>query len=117
MSSPHIINIAKDFSRVPLGRFRDDSPYNGTTFREDFLIPALSQHATLEINLDGTEGYGSSFLEEAFGGLVRLSGFDQQELLSRIHFVSSEDPTLIDEIREYIEEATPADNNVVRPRF
>lgn len=105
MSSQRKISVAKDFSKVPLGRFPDDSPYNGTTFREDWLVPALKGGQSLEIDLDGAEGYGSSFLEESFGGLVRLHGFSPDELLARIQFVSKEDPTLVDEIHQYIKEA------------
>jgi hypothetical protein len=72
MNLPHKISIADDFSTVPLGRFPDDSPFNGTTFREIWLIPALAKYQSIEVDLDRAEGYGSSFLEEAFGGLVRL---------------------------------------------
>lgn len=101
-----IIDIAHDFSVVPLGRFPDDSAHNGTTFREEWLVPALKGNASVQINLDGVEGYGSSFLEESFGGLVRVHGFKPDEVLSRIKLISTEDPTLIAEIRQYIQEAT-----------
>lgn len=106
MNSQHKISIARDFSAVPLGRFPDDSPYNGTTFRENLLVPALEQYKTIEIDLDGGEGYGSSFLEEAFGGLVRIHGYVPTDLMSRISLVSKEDPTLIQEIQQYIQEAS-----------
>jgi hypothetical protein len=106
MNLPHKISIADDFSTVPLGRFPDDSPFNGTTFREIWLIPALAKYQSIEVDLDRAEGYGSSFLEEAFGGLVRLHSFTAGELLRRISFISKEDPTLIEEIRQYIDEAT-----------
>lgn len=105
MNSPHKIKVASEFSNVPLGRFPDDSQFNGTTFRENWLIPALASHHLIQIDLDGAEGYGSSFLEEAFGGLVRIHGFTSAELLDRIQIISNEDPTLIEEIRQYIDEA------------
>lgn len=63
------INIARDFSKVPVGRFRTDGPNSGQRFREDFLIPGLEKGDVVVI-LDGTEGYPSSFIEEAFGGLL-----------------------------------------------
>jgi hypothetical protein len=107
MNSIHKISIAKDFSTVPLGRFPDDSEFNGTTFREKFLLPALKISETVEVDLDCTEGYGSSFLEESFGGLVCISGFNNEELLKRIRLISKEDSTLIDEIQQYIKEARP----------
>ena len=107
MNSTHKISISKDFSIVPLGRFIDDSDFNGTTFRLKFLIPALAAHKHVQIDLDNTEGYGSSFLEEAFGGLVRLHYFTKEELAERLTFISEEDPTVVDEIRQYIAEAKP----------
>ena len=39
-----IINIRRDFSRYPAGRYIGDGPYNGQRFREDFLIPALKDN-------------------------------------------------------------------------
>ena len=50
--------------------------------------------------MDGTRGYGSSFLEEAFGGLVR-KGFSQDQILSSFELNSS-DPSLIEEVHDYI---------------
>lgn len=108
MNSMNKISIANDFSPVPLGRFPADSTFNGTAFRENFLLPTLAKHDVTEIVFDGAEGYGSSFLEEAFGGLVRYDGFTEQDLLRRLILVSSEDPTLIDEVQQYIHEAMSA---------
>lgn len=79
-----MIKIASAFSEFPAGRYRADGPYSGQAFREDVLIPALkSSHGTLHVSLDGTLGLGSSFLEEAFGGLVR-AGFRASELHARM---------------------------------
>lgn len=105
MNSPYKISIATDFSSVPLGRFPNDSLFNGTAFREKWLLPALAKHNSFQVDFDGAEGYGSSFLEEAFGGLVRLHGFGPDEILKRISLISNEDPTLIDEVRQYIQDA------------
>ena len=54
--------------------------------------------------MDGVAGYGSSFLEEAFGGLVRVEGFTAEALKEKIRFVS-EDPTLEKEIWDYVDDA------------
>lgn len=107
-----IINIRKDFSRYPAGRYLADGPYNGEKFREELLIPALSEAISkgekIKIELDGVRGYNSSFLEEAFGGLVRYGKFaSTQDLPERLEFVST-DKSLIEEIRGYMEEAAPA---------
>ena len=53
------------------------------------------------IELDGVRyGYPTSFLEEAFGGLARQVGSDIA--LRHLHFVSTEDLLLRDEIERYI---------------
>lgn len=74
-------HIAKDFSETPGGRFRKHGPYSGEEFRDDVLCgllqKAIDSDEKLAVVLDGTAGYGSSFLEEAFGGLIRLGKFDR----------------------------------------
>ncbi len=76
------ISIANDFTRYPGGRYRKHGKGSGEEFREDFLVPNLDREEEVTIVLDGTAGYSSSFLEEAFGGLVRR-GYGR-ELLHRL---------------------------------
>ncbi|WP_295145090.1 STAS-like domain-containing protein [uncultured Reyranella sp.] len=78
------INIARDFSSTPVGRFREDGTHTGQHFREDFLIPPLEKGEDLIIILDGTAGYPSSFIDAAFGGLLRLGRWSSKELLRRV---------------------------------
>jgi hypothetical protein len=82
------LNIAKQFSRSPAGRYMTDGPFSGQAFRERLLLPALRQSETVEVQLDGVLGFGSSFLEEAFGGLVREAGLEAKELREKLHIVS-----------------------------
>lgn len=105
MNSIFKIDIAKEFSPVPLGRFPDDSPFNGTTFREQLLLPALKKLPQVQVVFDGAEGYGSSFLEEAFGGLIRNGGLREADLLRQLELISIEDPTVVDEVLSYLHEA------------
>ena len=100
-----IINVARDFSPFPAGRYLADGPYSGEGFLKEKLLPALKQGASVEVVLDGAMGYGSSFLEEAFGGLVRLKEWPLADLLERIKLVSLEEPALVDEIKGYMHEA------------
>lgn len=95
------IRIATDFSRYPAGRFISDGPFSGEKFRETLLRPVLEAGAKATIDLDGVRGYGSSFLEEAFGGLVR-AGYDASRVKSSFNFKSS-DSSVIAEILDYIE--------------
>ena len=98
------IHIAKDFSRFPAGRYEKDGQFSGEVFRRRLLVPALSKHSHVSVNLDGTLGYGSSFLEEAFGGLVRKEGFAADELHRRL-VLESDDSFWIQEIWSYIDDA------------
>jgi len=95
-----IINIAEEFSDCPGARYYDDGDFSGQEFREKFLEKNFDNYDLLEINLDGTEGYATSFLEEAFGGLARK--YTSDKVLSKLQFISFEEPSLIDEIKSYI---------------
>ena len=86
-----VINLARDFSEVPAGRFYRDGPFSGEKFREELLAPALEKYDMVELNLDGCAGFGSSFLDEAFGGLVREKGFSPAQVLAKLRIVSSKD--------------------------
>lgn len=94
------INIATDYSRYPAGRFMDDGPYNGTKFRKKFLVPSLTDYDLVYVNLDGVRGVGSSFLEEAFGGLLRAGvGIDTIERKLKIICADS---SILEEVTRYI---------------
>ena len=82
------IFIARDFSPSPAGRYVADGPYPGEKFRDTILLPAVRNSDHVEVDLDGTDGYGSSFLEEAFGGLVR-AGISARTLHSKLKLISS----------------------------
>lgn len=92
------IVFAEDFSRYPAGRFPEDGPYNGTTFRQRLLVPALQNFDKVEVIFDGVAGFASSFLEEAFGGLVRHEGMDRSFLDARL-VISTSQPDLEDDIQ------------------
>ena len=87
------LSISEQFSRYPVGRIQADGDYNGTRFREEFLVPALRKLGAtelLEVNFDGLEGAGSSFLDEAFGGLVRTEGMTASFLDSQLRLTTNE---------------------------
>lgn len=79
-----IIDVARDFSKVPGGRFARLGPYSGEEFRKLHLVPALraarKDNGRVTVILDGAAGYPASFLEEAFGGLIREEGFSLEEI-------------------------------------
>lgn len=84
-----IIDISRDFSRVPAGRHKMDSDHSGEVFRDALLAPALRKYEHVKVVLDDTEGFGSSFLEEAFGGLIRYCGFTKDYLASHLSLVAN----------------------------
>ncbi len=99
-----IVNIAKDFTRYPSGRFKKYGSTSGEAFREKFLEAPLSAGEKVTVEFDGTIGYGSSFLEEAFGGLVRKLNIQSSVILGNIE-LRSNDPSIAEEVRQYIEDA------------
>ena len=104
------IVIAEVFSPYPAGRYRDDGEFNGTAFREDHLVPALRKFERVEVVFDGVAGFGSSFLEEAFGGLIREEGMSK-EFLDRHLVLSTTEGDLEDDVelaRTYMAEAADA---------
>lgn len=99
------LKLAKDFSETPGAR--SEGNFSGEEFYKGFLKPcfeeALNKDEILIIDLDGTIGYGTSFLDEAFGSLSR--DFGKEVVLERIKFISNEEPYLTEEIKHYINEA------------
>jgi hypothetical protein len=79
-----------EFSRNPSGRYPKDGPDNGESFRKQFLVPALKRSKVVIVNIDGAAGVPSSFLDEAFGGLVRTEGFGVPELHERLRVICTQ---------------------------
>ena len=107
--------IAKEFSPHPIGRYKTDSDHSAELFREKFLIPrlrkAFEKNEKLEVIFEGLLGCSSSFLEEAFGGLVRSENrpaFDSLDDLKRHFEISSGEgdnyKIFIDRAWDYIRE-------------
>lgn len=103
------ISVLKDFSRTPGPRYKEEGSFSGEEFRNNILLPKLNeaiiQKKTLLVDLDGVSGYGTSFLEEAFGGLIRVNNIDYKTLKNTLKLKSEEDDIYIEEIWEYIEDA------------
>ena len=107
------IDISKNFSDVPAGRYKKDGPNSGERFRNDFLMPALQAGEKVEVILDGAEGYGSSFLEEAFGGLIRNADYTREYIASNLIIIShsKEYEFYKDLVLEFISDAFCDKNN------
>ena len=111
------INIAKDFSDMPIGRYRKEGNKTGQAFREDILYPkickALNNNDTLEVDFTGVLNLSCGFLEEAFGGLVREHGMDNQEVANVLKLTANNNHMglYIDLAKQYIDEAVAANKN------
>lgn len=113
MNNLRTIEVARQFTTEPGGRFIKHGPFSGEKFRIDVLLPALTDArksgSRVTVVLDGVAGYAGSFLEEAFGGLVRIDGFTSEEL-SRLLEIRAEDApfsTFRDLAWRYIRRARP----------
>lgn len=102
----HVIRVS-EYTRTPGGRYSTDGAYPGEEFLASHLKPAferaLREGVTLTVDLDGTAGYASSFLDEAFAGLTRQFGRAEVERILRIK--SDAEPYLREDIQQYIAEA------------
>ncbi|MCS6153650.1 STAS-like domain-containing protein [Shewanella baltica] len=102
------LNLAKDFSPNPFGRYPSDGPNSGERFRAQLkqkLTQCKQSHGKLEVYLDDVPiGLGSSFLDESFAGLIVKHYFTLQELKDLL-IIKTSDPSYPEEIWSYIEEA------------
>lgn len=109
-----MLTIAKDYSRYPGPRYAEDGPFSGEEFRDKLLVPALKkaeqEGEKIVVNLDGARGYTASFLEEAFGGLIRKRAFTKEQL-GKLLEVQAEDRRVIywrNRIKQYLDRAAEA---------
>lgn len=99
------IIYVKEFSIFPGARYKHLGPGSGEEFRDDILIPALNKYTDIQLNLDGVIGYGSSFLEEIFGGLIRKNIDENRVLNLAKTLISNDDDLLKEEIQSYVDDA------------
>jgi hypothetical protein len=102
------IVVSKDFSKTPFGRYVTDSPFSAEKFRRDLLVPAFnSTDQDVIVDFSGIAlGIGSSFLEEAFGGLIRKEGLPKSKVQKRLVIIS-EMPFYKEQIDKFIAKAEP----------
>lgn len=89
------LNIGKNFSPDPAGRFRSDGDGSGEAFREDFLkkeVLSLNPGDKIQIIIDDdVEGYGSSFLTEGFAGMVKFGYITSADLIEKIDIIYTDE--------------------------
>ncbi|ABV88998.1 STAS-like domain-containing protein [Shewanella pealeana] len=101
--------VVTDFHPKPYGRYTTDGPgcelSSGEVFRDKVLAPALRDYDLVHVDLTGYNRYGRSFLDEAFGGLIRESGFNYQELKEKLTYDHESVKSILQVIDERIEAA------------
>lgn len=96
------INLAEAYNRAPIGRHKTDGDYTGEDFRKKFLVPALKGNDKVIIVLDGLDGIGPSFWDEAFGGLIREANFSKDYLDKKLELSCNDDEYLIEHVKRFI---------------
>lgn len=96
------IDIPKDFTKTPGWRTYKDGPFSGQEFFDKILKKdfkrAKDQDVKLKIILDGSNGYTTSFLNEAFRRLGEEYGAD--EVWNRLTIISNEVPKYIERVKK-----------------
>ena len=97
------IDVATEFAVLPFGRYSSHGDFHGEKFRKRYLVPALNGFDHVEVNFEGvSDGVGSSFLDESFGGLVRDEDYSIDDLMNKLKIITAKDD-LEEEIWSYIE--------------
>lgn len=104
----HTITIVKDFNPKPYGRYIADGDGCGELFRKNVLAPKLREYEKVHVNLDGYNRYGRSFIDEAFGGLIREENFSWSELQRKLTYSHSLVKSIETLIKERIDAARDA---------
>lgn len=102
-NEPKLIDVGKDFTPTPGGRYRREGEWSGEQFREEILEPALKDGGEVIVDLDGAEGFTTSFLDEVFGEMVRRFGI---EIMQRISIRALRMPSRARRAMEIIEDAS-----------
>jgi hypothetical protein len=102
-----VLNLVKEFTDTPGPRYRTEGDFSGEQFREDLLLPrfrtAMEKRQILFVDLDGAQGYATSFLEEAFGGLARIVG--SEKVMQYLKVKSEDEPYLEEEVMNYVRDS------------
>jgi hypothetical protein len=108
----NILRVRDSFSATPGSRKPHEGEFSGEEFRISVLLPAvvsaINSKTPLVVDLDGTAGYGTSFLEEAFGGLIRDDRIDYNSLKKILSIKSDEESYLKEDIQSYLKDAYEA---------
>lgn len=102
MEKQKLIVYISDYSNSPGPRYCNQGDDSGEDFYHKVLNEkfneAYNANKVLILNLDGPDGYASSFLDEAIGNLVY--DFGKKIVIEYMEIISNEEPEWIDMIEE-----------------
>lgn len=93
------IKLITDFDTCPSGRYRHESDTSGEAFREDVLKPALQEHGSIVVDLNGADSLPPSFLDEAIGMLAKDYG---AEFPKKVSILLTDDDTALRKLNDSI---------------
>lgn len=104
-----VIYVATQYTRTPDVRYESQNKgKSGEGFRENLLLPKLqdciARQEILVVIFDGCRGAGVSFLEEAFGGLIR-KGISYEDIQRYLQVVWNSNPRKLQQINNFIKKA------------
>ena len=99
MNTKKVINIIKDYSSSPYGRYSSEvqpgeEDTTGEKFRKEYLIPALQEYQHVHVDLTGYNRYARSFIDEAFAGLISSGSYTLEELKNRLTYEHRDLPSI-----------------------
>ncbi len=87
----------REYSEYPGPRYVEQGEFSGEDFYHTILNKAFTEaykdNSVLNVDLDNTAGYMSSFLDEAFGNLVY--DFSKDIVEKHLHVISDQEPDWI----------------------
>jgi hypothetical protein len=103
------IKISKDFGYAPGPRYVREGDLSAELFRSEILLPAIRKaiqdDVVLTVDVDGTAGYGKSFFEESFGGLIRIEALNYDDILKHLLVISNDEPIHKEKIYYHLKKA------------
>lgn len=107
-----VYDVGNRFHNRPIGRKLADGEFSGEAFRQIVLFPFFDEvrnsgsNDVLVLNFNNVSMAGSSFLEEAFGGLVR-AGFSKAFIKDHLEIIVDWElkELISDRIYQYIDKA------------
>jgi len=103
------VKIRDDYNWSTGSRLIIEGPHSGEDFRIKFFYPmiidAIASNETLTIDFDGGIGYGTSWLEEVFGGVIRKDRVDAQDVRKHLRLIATQQPYILRLVDKYMKQA------------